>query len=169
MSLSVQRPGTVAGLPKRISTKYSSSLKFIPLVCFGFLGFLFVLMVMNGAFQKAPMFLVLLGVMSIMVYHWWKTAIRDLADEVDDCGDFLVVRKGGDEDTVLLSNIINVNFSADRRGAAPRIKLTLAAPGKFGSEIAFAPPAQFFAPSGRNAIAEDLLARAYKARSDQAV
>jgi hypothetical protein len=165
----MQRPGTVAGSPKRISTRFSSSLKFTPLVCFGFLGFLFVLMVINGAFQKAPMFLAIPAVMSVMIYHWWKTAVRNLADEVDDCGDFLVFRKGGEEDTVLLSNIINVNFSADRRGAAPRITLTLAAPGKFGSEIMFAPPAQFFVPSGRNAVAEDLLARAYKARADQAV
>ena len=92
---------------------------------------------------------------------------RDLMDEVYDCGDYLLIKKRGEEDTVPLSNIINVNFSTFRRGERPRITLTLALPGKFGTEISFAPPPNISFPR-RNQTAEDLLARAEKARSAHA-
>jgi hypothetical protein len=78
-----------------------------------------------------------------------------------------LVKKRGEEDTVPLSNIINVNFSTFRRGERPRITLTLSSPGKFGTEISFAPPPNIIFPR-RNEIAEDLLARAHKVRSEHA-
>lgn len=151
---------------KRISTPYTFSLKIFPFVFFGFLAFFFFLLLRNGAYQKAPMFLLVPCVMAVIGYQWWKTTLRDLVDEVDDCGDYLLVKKRGEEDTVLLSNIINVNFSTDPRGVAARITLRLASPGKFGTEISFAPPPQIHMSfPRRNEIAEDLLARADKART----
>ena len=112
---------------------------------------------MNGAL-KAPLFLIFLGVMAVLGYSFWKATYRDLMDAVYDCGDYLVVKKSGQEDTVLLSNINNVRFSTDGRGVSARITLCLDAPGKFGQEIAFAPPQIYFG-TPRNDIASELLAR----------
>ncbi len=153
---------------KKISTPYTFSLKIFPFVFFGFLAFLFFLLLINGAYEKSPMFLVAVGVVAVFGFYYTKMSRRDLVDEVYDCGDYLLVRKRGEEDTVPLSNIINVNFSTDQRGVAARITLRLASPGKFGTEISFAPPPQIYMsfPS-RNEVAEDLLARADKARSGQ--
>jgi hypothetical protein len=154
---------------KRISTPYSFSFKLLPFLFFGFVGFFLFLILINGVYKKAPMFLVVPCVMLVFGYQWWKTSVRDLADEVDDCGDYLLVKKRGEEDTVLLSNIINVNFSTARDGANGRITLTLASPGKFGTEVTFAPPPHIYLSfPRRNEVAEDLLARAYKARSTNA-
>jgi len=170
VSVSVQEPSTVAGVPKRISTKCTFAIKLTPFVFLGFLAFFFAVLLMNGALKKAPMFLAVPCVMAILGLRYWKTSVRNLVDEVDDCGDYLVVRKGREEDTVLLSNISYVNFSTDRRGAQARITLTLDSPGKFGKEISFAPPAHIYLSSPRrNEIAEDLLARSSKARSGHAV
>jgi hypothetical protein len=153
---------------KRISTPYAFSIKIFPFVFFGFLAFLFVLLLINGAYEKNPMFLVAVGVIAVIGFSYTKMSLRDLVDEVYDCGDSLLVQKRGEEDSVPLSNIINVNFSTDRRGVSARITLTLAAPGKFGTEISFAPPPQFYLSSlPKNDIAEDLLVRADKARKGQ--
>jgi hypothetical protein len=161
-----QESGAVGGAMKRISTKYSFSIKLFPFVFFGFLAFFFYLLLVNGAPKQAPIFLVILCAMAAFGYLFWKQNYRDLADEVDDCGDYLLVRKQGEEDTVPLSNITNVNFSVDRRGTNARITLTLDSPGRFGSQIAFKPPPHIYvSPSPRNEVAEDLLARAHKARS----
>jgi hypothetical protein len=151
---------------KKISTPYTFSIKIFPFVFFGFLAFLFFLLLINGAYEKSPMFLVAVGVIAVLGFYHTKTSRRNLVDEVYDCGDFLLVRKRGEEDTVLLSNITNVNFSTDQRGVAARITLRLASPGKFGTEISFAPPPQIYIGSPRRSeVAEDLLARADKARS----
>jgi len=167
MDHTIQDFAGVAG-PKRISTRYSWGLKVAPFMFLGFIGFFFALVAVNGGMQKAPVFLVVLGVMVVLGYRSWQTTIRNLADEVDDCGSYLVVRRGGEEDTVMLSNIVNVNFTSDRRGAAPRITLFLEAPGKFGPQIMFAPPAKFFSSSSRDALAQELRVRAARARSGSA-
>jgi hypothetical protein len=50
-----------------------------------------------------------------------------------------------------------------------RITLKLAKPGKFGAEISFAPPPQFnISPFAKNDIAEDLIVRVNRARSQSA-
>ncbi len=153
---------------KRISNPFTFALKMLPFLICGFSAFIAVLVLMNGALQKAPMFLVFPCVVAVGGYYVWKVNIRDLMDEVYDCGDYLLVKKRGEEDTVLLSNINYVNFSTDRRGAQRRIHLRLDTPGKFGTEISFAPPPNIFFPR-RNEIAEDLVVRADKARSARAV
>jgi hypothetical protein len=150
---------------QRISTPYTFSIKVFPFLFFGFLAFFSFLLLINGALQKAPMFLVVVVVMAVIGFYSTKASRQDLVDEVFDCGAFLLVKKRGEEDTVPLSNIINVNFSTDGGGASARITLTLASPGKFGTEISFAPPPKIYiGVHCRNEIAEDLLARADKAR-----
>ncbi len=105
--------------------------------------------------------------MAVAGYYSWKKSFRDLMDEVDDCGDYRLVKKRGNEDTVPFSNNINVKFLTLRRGEQPRIHLTLTSPGKFATEISFAPPKNIFSRR-RNEIAEDLLDRAAQVKSAQA-
>ena len=155
---------------KRISTPYMFSFKLLPFLFFGFVGFFLFLILINRVYKTAPIFLLVPCVMLVFGYQWWKTSVRDLADEVDDCGDYLLIKKRGEEDTVLLSNISNVNFTTARDGANGRITLTLGSPGKFGTEISFAPPPHIYLGYPRkNEVAEDLLTRAHKARSGSGV
>ena len=165
--VNVRQPGATVGAMKRISTPYTLVIKLFPFLFCGFCAFFLILLLLNGVFQKAPIFLAVPCAMAIAGYYSWKANFRDLMDEVYDCGDYLLVKKRGEEDTVPLSNIINVNFSTFRRGERPRITLTLSSPGKFGTEISFAPPPNISFPR-RNQTAEDLLARAAKARSAHA-
>jgi hypothetical protein len=152
------------GTGKRISTKYSSSLRLFPLAFFGFLALLSVVLLRNGALTNAPGFLLFLGLMSAFGFFFWKTQLQDLMDEVYDCGNYLVVRKRGEEDTILLSNIIGANFSVNRDRTGARITLALAAPCKFGDQIRFAPqPAIYMGPAPEK-LARDLALRAGQAR-----
>ena len=142
--------------------------KGFPLLWGGFLSCFVALMLISRAYEKEPMFLVVPCVMAIIGFYYMKVSIWDLVDEVYDCNDFLLVRNRGEEDKVLLSNIINVNFSMNVKPA--HITLSLARPRKFGAEISFAPPSQFYlSPLPKNEIAEDLIVRADKARSKRAV
>lgn len=89
--------------------------------------------------------------------------ISDLADEVYDGGDYLLVKRGRIEDRIALSDIMNVNSSVMVN--PPRITLRLARPSKFGDEVVFSPARPMtFNPFARNAVAEDLIVRADAAR-----
>jgi hypothetical protein len=148
---------------KKISTPYTFSLKIMPWLYFGFVAIFGGVVLMGGAIKKDPLFVFVPFAMAIGGYYFFRVALRNLADEVYDCGDFLLVRKGGNEDRVPLANIINVNFAMNIRPA--RITLTLATPGKFGREIVFAlPPKLYFSPLPTSELAADLIARAHTAR-----
>ncbi|HXN64428.1 MAG TPA: hypothetical protein VN862_03785 [Candidatus Acidoferrales bacterium] len=153
---------------KRISNPYTFANKLFPFLFCGFCALLFVMLAMNGALQKAPLFLAAPCLMAVAGYFIWKRTVQDLMDQVYDCGNYLLLRKGGEEDTLLLSNITGVNFTTLRRGEQPRIHLTLDSPGKFGSEISFAPPPNVAFPH-KNEIAEGLRVRAAQARAAHSV
>ena len=151
---------------KLISSKVSFGNKIFPYLFFGFLGFFVVMLLIHGAYREAPLFLAVPAMIAFAGYSAWKTTMADLADQVYDGGDYLLIRKDGREETVLFSNILNVDFTIHRRGAAPRIALTLRTPGKFGNEITFAPPRRFsWGFTSRCDLADDLLSRAEKAGS----
>jgi hypothetical protein len=170
------QPCAIGDAMKRISNPFTPALKIVPFLVCGFSAFILVLLLKsilallfeNGGLQKAVMFVVFPGLVAIGGYYAWKAGIRDLMDEVYDCGDYLLVKKGGQEDTVLLANINYVRFSNTRDGAQPRIRLSLDAPGKFGTEILFVPPQNPLAPR-TNRVADDLVARVNEARSARAL
>jgi len=88
--------------------------------------------------------------------------LRNLADEVKDGGDHLLVRKGSAEERIPLSNVIGVGPSLRSRMTNGPLVLTvrLRSPCRFGLEFEFIPREASF-PSNplRNPIAEDLIRR----------
>ena len=88
----------------------------------------------------------------------------DLADAVYDCGDALLYKRGGEEERIPFTNIMNVSITSQRNPA--RITLRLVHPGKFGDHVAFSPSLQLqFNPfTAVDALAEDLMTRVDRAR-----
>jgi hypothetical protein len=96
-------------------------------------------------------------------YFLMRKLVWDLADEVWDGGDHLVVKIGDQSETVPLANIMNV--SASTLVNPPRITLRLVNPGRFGQEISFSPPRNsILNPFARNPVADDLIERVHRAR-----
>ena len=149
----------------KISSKYILFFKRgFPLLWLGFLAFFVVAVLLNGAYEKDPMFLVVPCLMAVIGFIVMKKLIWDLVDEVYDCGDSLLIKNRGEEDRVLLSNIMNVSASTNMN--PPRITLRLVNAGKFGPEISFSPAAPFtFNPFAKNPVAEDLMVRVDRART----
>lgn len=153
----------------KISSKFTFfHKKWFPLLWFGFLAVFVTLALTNGALEKNPMFLVGPIVMAVIGLFVMKKLVWDLVDEVYDCGEFLLIKNRGEEDRVPLSNIMNVNASTMIN--PPRITLRLVNPGKFGNEIAFSPLTSFtFNPFAKNQVAEGLIVRVDRARTNRAV
>jgi hypothetical protein len=153
---------------KKISSGSTSFHKRVfPFLWYGALAAFVAVGVLDRAWEKDVSFLVIPCVMAVIGYFVMKKMVWDLADEVYDCGDTLLVRMQGLEERVALANVINVNSST--RSNPQRITLRLATPGRFGNEISFAPVVSFsLNPLVRNAVAEDLIVRVDRARSRRA-
>jgi hypothetical protein len=137
--------------------------RILPVVLFGIP--LFIVYATFSAAHGPPPLLGLLPLLVLMpaFYLVLRKVVWDLADEVWDGGDHLVVKMGSDSETVALSNIMNV--SASTLVNPPRITLRLVNPGRFGREISFSPPRNsLFKPFARNAVADDLIERVHRAR-----
>ncbi len=141
--------------------------RIFPLIWFGFLaiGVIVALSVDRAHERFDP--LILLGpvVMMGVGYFIMRAFIFDLADEVVDAGDALVIRKSGNEVRIPLADIINVDCATFVN--PPRITLTLRTPCRFGRKIAFSPPSQRllrFNPFAPNPIGEELIDRVDRAR-----
>lgn len=108
-----------------------------PVFWFGFLAvFVAVALLSDQARTEfGPVFLI--GPIAMAVFGGFilRKFVFDLADEVADAGDALIVRKGGDEERIALADIINVDSSTATR--PPRITLTLRTPGRFGRKTPF--------------------------------
>lgn len=107
---------------------------------------------------------VCLAVMGVLTVVLMKKLVWDLADEVQDHGESLLVRKDGAEERIPLANIMAA--SATTMVNPPRITLRLVDPSRFGREIVFAPVMRFsFNPFATHPVAEDLTSRADLARA----
>jgi hypothetical protein len=151
---------------KRISSGSTTFFKkLMPLLMVGFLVLFVVSALTRGevAAQEKWAFVVVPCFITLIVFLIMRKALWVLMDEVQDGGDFLLVRKGSEEERIPLSNVMNVSTSANN---PPRITLRLVKPGRFGSEIAFiAPSRRSLDPFVKNPVAEDLIVRAYEART----
>jgi hypothetical protein len=99
--------------------------------------------------------------MAVLGYFMMKKFVFDLADEVLDAGDALIVRFGGEQQRIPLSEIINVSYSYMQN--PNRVTLTLRTPCQFGKEVSFSPPARFL-PFAKSPIVAELIERIDAAR-----
>ena len=138
--------------------------KIFPAFWFGVLAIFVVSSLVSGAAHHDSMFVIVPVLMAILGYVLMKKLVWHLADEVYDCGDFLLIRNRGEEDRITLADVMNV--SASMFTNPPRITLRLAHPSKWGPEIAFIPIKGnvVWNPFRKNAIAEDLTVRVDRAR-----
>lgn len=109
-------------------------------------------------FVAMPVVMLVFGVVLFRKLLW------DLADDVSDGGSFLLVRRGGIEQKIPLSDVMNVSMSHSN---PPRLTLRLRKLWKFGDEMVFIPQRKFsLNPFARNDIAEDLMRRCDAARQE---
>lgn len=121
----------------------------------------------KGAIQNIIPIMVMPLLMAVVGIFVFRKTVWDLADEVSDGGDFLLVRRSGIEQRIPLSDIINVGMSQSSN--TYRLSLRLRKPCKFGDEVVFAPRRKFFPiPFSRNEVAEDLIRRCDAARRNAA-
>ena len=103
-------------------------------------------------------------VMMAFGFFLFKSLVWVLADEVRDCGEYLIVKRKDVEERIMLADIFNVSMSQFTN--PPRISLRLRKSGKLGDEVLFMPIQNFrLNPFARNEIAEDLMKRTDSARS----
>jgi hypothetical protein len=134
-----------------------------PLIWFGFVVILLIAPLLGqkpkGGFPFV--FLIVPVCMGLFGYFLMKKLVFDLADEVFDDGDSLVVRFGSEEERIPLSEISNISYS--HMTNPPRVTLTLRTPGRFGKEVTFSPP-QSLIPFKKNKIVAELIDRIDAAR-----
>lgn len=151
---------------QRISSKTTFFVKKVfPVIWFSMLGLVMVMSLAlphKGAAQ--PGMLIMPFVMAGFGFFIIRRLVSDLADEVYDCGDALLVKNGTRQIRVPFADIMNV--SATLMVNPPRVTLTLAHPSEFGTEISFSPvrPTLTLNPFAKNAIVQDLITRVDAAR-----
>jgi hypothetical protein len=98
-------------------------------------------------------------------YFLRKSKVHLLADEVFDCGDHLIVRRGKTEESVPFSNISAVGVSTN---AMSGISMRLLSPMGLGETIeflpAYVPKSKPWSVEEKNRVAAELGARADRAR-----
>jgi hypothetical protein len=153
---------------RRISSQWTFFYKFIfPLIWFGFIIiFLIVAVVVpTRSGQGLPIPALIVPVIMLGVgYTLMKKLIFDLADEVWDNGDALLVKKSGQEERIALSDIKNVNYST--MSSPPRVVLSLRRPSVFGDQVAFCAPIRFI-PFSTSPLIDNLIERIDAARQKQ--
>ena len=150
---------------KRISSKWTFFYKRIfPVVMLGFL-ILFVTAALATQRSANPppaaLFLLVAVFMAVVGFFIFRKLIFDLVDEVWDAGDALVVRNKGQEERILLPNIVNIGYTLFVN--PPRVTLWLRTPGLFGDKVSFCPWAGY-APFAVSPIVDDLVRRVDDAR-----
>ena len=144
----------------RLSSRMTFFYKRIfPIIFFGFI-LVFIPFWLFGALssgRSAPLsFLIVPMIVLAFSYFVMKKLVFDLVDEVLDAGDALIVRNGGQEERVALSDIMNVSYSP--LVSPPRVTLSLRRPSTFGSEVTFCAPIRLM-PLSPSPIISDLIRR----------
>lgn len=148
---------------QRISSRNTFFAKRIfPVIWFGFLVFFVAVTLVSKPKGGLPVVVFLVpACMAVFGYVLMKKLVFDLADEVLDAGDALVVRFGSEQERISLSEIINVSYSYMVN--PPRVTLTLRTPCLFGKEVSFSPPTRFV-PFAKSPIVAELIERVDAAR-----
>ena len=153
---------------ERISSGQTFFMKRIVPVCgLGGVVLFLAMGVFDASLHREPgslQFLLAPVLMLVFGFIVFRKLVWPLADEVEDGGSYLLIRRGDMEERVPLSNIMNVSFA--RFNNPRRVTLRLRTPCAFGDEIAFIPkmPLFQFNAFARNAVVESLMRRADDAR-----
>jgi hypothetical protein len=99
--------------------------------------------------------------MAAFGYFIMKKLVFDLADEVYDEGESLLIRNKGKEVRVNLKDIKNVSYTPMMN--PPRVTLSIRYSTELGDELSFSPPASWI-PFRRNKDIAELIDRIDKAR-----
>jgi hypothetical protein len=102
--------------------------------------------------------------MAVLGYFLIKHLLLDLVDEVWDAGDALIIKNGGAEETVPVTDVLRLAYSTTNYPT--RITLTLRRPCRFGSELAFAAPVHHFS-FRRSPVIDELIRRIDAARGSR--
>lgn len=155
---------------RKLSSKMTAlHKKAFPLVWFGGLAAVIVITLLAGALDKEGglVIVVMPFFMAIFGYFLFKNLLWDLVDEVYDGGSFLLVKNGGQEFRVPLTDIVNVNCTIAVN--PPRITLRLkgkSAQSALGTEVVFSPQRPLtLNPFAKVPIAEELISRVEEART----
>ena len=121
----------------------------------------------EGKFPNDPWFFVgPIVALTFGLLLWWLFA-SDLADEVIDMGEYLVVRRGKLEDKIYFKHIMNIDTSTNV--SPPRMTIRLTQSSRFGNLVSFSPiAARSLNPFVVNPLVEELIARAHQARQKSA-
>ena len=154
---------------RRVSSTWTFFYKRVfPAIWFGFLVLFIGIAAFGSRAPKdvaiVPFRIVPLGAMAVGFFVM-KKLVFDLVDEVWDDGDALVVKNGGSEERIALSEIKNVNYSMLVN--PPRVTLALRRPTTFGEQIAFCAPLRLL-PLTPSPVIADLVERIDRARQKQA-
>jgi hypothetical protein len=151
---------------RQISSKMTFFYKRIfPILWFGFLAVFFAIGLFSASRggQAAPVpFLIMPVAMAAFGYWIMRKLIFNLVDEVLDAGDALIVRGGGREERIALSEIKNVNYTPYM--SPPQVTLSVRRRTSFGETIAFCAPVSIF-PFWTSPVIQDLIDRIDAARS----
>lgn len=99
---------------ERISSRSTFFIKRVfPLIWFGSLALIVIAPLLARKPKGGPpvVFFIMPILMAVFGYFLMKKLVFDLADEVFDAGDALVVRFGSEQERIALSEIINVSYS----------------------------------------------------------
>jgi hypothetical protein len=154
---------------RRISSKWTFFYKSVfPIFWFGFIILFLVvaLFVPMRSGQSPPIpALIVPTIMFVVGFFLMKKFFFDLADEVWEDNDALIVKNRGQEQRIALRDIKNVSYSPMM--SPPRVVLSLRRPTVFGGQIAFCAPVRFV-PFATSPIIDDLIDRIDAARQGQA-
>jgi len=170
LAVEVNRPdnSVMTSLPSRkrlISSRMTFYFKRVfPIFWFGFLvTFMGLSLLSNLSEIDKAIFLIAPIVMAGFGYFFMKALLWDLADQVFDCGDHLLIMKGGKSERIQLSEIVNVNYVTLMNPQRVTLAIRNQA-GKSHREIAFSPKTVWW-PFAKDRTILELIDRIDFARS----
>jgi hypothetical protein len=136
-----------------------------PVIFFGFL-LIFIVFGWSSASSGASAipFLLVPLVMGIFGYRFMQKMAFNLVDEVLDAGNVLIVRSGGKEERIALSDIKNINYWPYM--SPPQVTLSLRRHTVFGDTVVFCAPVSII-PLWSSPTIQDLIERVDAARRKQ--
>jgi hypothetical protein len=129
---------------RRLSSQMTFFYKRVfPVLWFGILALIFAVAILTtvaGGQFPLPVLIVPV-ILGTFGYYLFRRLLFDLVDEVWDDGEAVIIKNGGEEERVALSEIMNVSYTVLVN--PPRVTLMLRRESRFGREVTFLPPQRF--------------------------